>query len=1345
MLRQSRRLLAKKKKGTRKTTGYSAQTEQFVDISGNVVDLASYEQPRQAHSPVQSSTPRPASKYVNKRRANRLKEFRAQQPQIKGGYQQPWNGYGFFDHHPNPVHDLTHEEIEEYIQGTEYTELPEVKGKNEDWPRLPHDVDLIETQTTGFEHSTPLFKEEPWAKELAEGERHHSYMGDDGYDIDLTKPGALEAYQADIDEYDGDLAHVPIRAAPQFEVINQVKWVDGKWVKSIDPNFKRMPHSAFVADYSETQVGTALLDPDLDLGESGDGGYAAELARFGAMTSSSAGVDPSDVIKEEDIDTINLIEGGVSLKPKVIDVTHTTTTTLTPGDDALLETTTMTTTTSTTTTTAAGTPSTQQLPEGQLQSEPQEADMFADLMSVQGEAIVSSTHTSSEVEGNINGVPIDALNNQQIVDPTAVTVEHENHVFSGLYPRQSDEEMSEFERDRLARCLEMHQKHNVPLSHAGVDPYSNNAFLRRKNPFNTRADDEVGRKHDLSVEFKLRQQLKLGYDADKVSRPMYRSPESISTPVRGLISEPHRRIMNTSMSPNVLKNTDLFPDGFLEGNGWKMYGDTKYTASPLNTRSAGFFNQIAGNSLSAHYGGFCTESKYQAYKAGEELRLKLYREEELQRKRKIKEEEYKKRLSGRVDDAEQQQHRVNDEKLETMRMKDFTEDEKLLSETRNTDIYLEPARVKHQEDILSIYGRNPFKIDVRYLPWRARGEAWRDIPEDQLGLRGTGHHNRAFHQEGIYGFRIHRAQMDFVRWNSFVEPFRKRMWTHFNKKISTDNFLNETFSEAELPKAGGSREAATDLKVYKKQKIPGWAFRPRLDNSGIPAVEGDSFEWNVTSVDSSNTTATSARPAWTKPSVFVRKSDAEKFALSGQRRSYSSSAISRGQRRCYNYQIHKDEEYHSSPIHRFVKKKGFTPGEYAHVEKRSKNMVPDDIMGYHVEQEEEIPEDERLKRRHRYSGRNVATAEWPLNGTAAVVIGIEGVIQKGAHVVSGSQDAVRHLKSRKIPLLFYSDGFPQWTEAEMAANLSQALGISISKEEVMLGCNSCVFHSIEEENKKKHTLVIGPKGSSRILKNAGFENVVGIDRLVQQFSGHFPGHQKAGTGARTGQYIIENIIITGVPSDWGSALQACLDVLLTKEGQGVGSKHSLMDVGDSEQHVKVFVTDPRALISSEHEVPRINSGFFVESLKMMFENCRGGRKLETINVSRLNHDVQRLIEERVLSLSKNYYKYTAEMTHIYNVTDHIHHDAVAVNTYRDSYHLRWWSVIVSTGICSDANTSLGHYSKHDLHDKHLLENLKMADRNELLAHLDDRTCDVGYVSLQMFVADLLGLEYHHHS
>ena len=1288
MLRQSKRLLVKKKKALRKTPSIPGGGDQFIDTHGNVVDLTSYQQPKTAKIITDEFSPRPPSKYINRRRANRLKEFRDQQPPIPGGHMQPWNGYGFFNHNPNPVHDLTTEELEEYVHGTEYTELPEVMGKNEDWPRLPHDINVVETETTGFEHQTQLFKEEPWANEISEGDgksRYHLYSGRDGYDIDLTRPGALEAYEADLEEF-GELSHVPIRAAPQFEVINQVRWVDGKWVKTVDPNFKRAPHSAFLTDIPDIKIGTELLDPELDLGETGDGGYAAELARFGSLSNSSAGVDPSDVIDENDMKTINYIEGGIPSKGKVIDVTHTETVeNITSGDGSEQGGGFLSTTESTTV--EINTP------------EQQETDMFTDMMSVPGEEPIKITHDAS-ITGRVNGIPINVFDNVQEVDPASVTTEHENHVFSGLYPR-GDEEMTEFERIRLARCLEMHQKHNVPLANKGVDPYSNNAFLRRNNPFNNTNDDEIGRKHDLSVEFKLRQQYKLGYDVDKQTRPMYRTPETVASPQKGVISEWHRRILWTSTLAGVDRKTDLYPDGFIDGNGSKMYGDTKYTAVNHGTHRVGYTSLFHTRSqVTPISHEFVSQEKYQAYKSGEDLRRKMIREKELERKRAIKEEEYNKRISGKAEQEANEKRIANDKILNTMRMNNFTEDELILSEVRNKDIYLEDVRSKHQEDILSVYGRNPFKIDTRYLPWRGkRGQAWRDIPEDQLQLKGTGHFTDNVHSEGIFGYKHRRAEMDHLQWDSYSDTYRQRMWDHFTKKISLDNFLNDHFTADQLPKAGSSRETSNDLKVYHKYSAPGWAFRGRLDNSQIPPTEGSDYKWNTTPLDASGIVPTE-RPASTKRSVYVRKSDAEKFALSGQRRSYSSSARSHSQRRGISYHIQKDAEFYSSPVHRMRNPtNGFVPGEYqAPDKKKTKSLIPGDISGYHIDQDEDIPEDERLKRRQKYPGRNEATAEWPLNGTAAVVVGIEGVIQKGNTMLSGTQDAVRQLKARKIPLLFYSDGFPQWTEAEMATNLSQALQISISTEEVMLGCNSCAVPVIEEKHKTKHTLVVGPKGSAQVLKKAGFNHVVSVDRIAEQFSAHLPFKKTSNNTPGTGQYIIENIIITGMPADWSAALQICLDVLLTKQGQGVGSKQSLLDVSEPAQHVGVFVTDPRRLVSTSHEVPRIHSGVFVDSLRGLFENSRAGRALKITDVSRLNTDVQSLIEKRVLSLSKDYYKHTSEMTHIYNISDHIHHDAVAANRFRDSLHLRWWSVIVSTGISDDANTAIGHFVKHDLND-----------------------------------------------
>eukprot|EP00659_Diplonema_papillatum_P012376 gene12376-19141_t len=440
----------------------------------------------------------PAHKFKNKRRESRMKEFMAQQPRVEGGEMQRWLGYGFANYDAHPLHDLTHEEIQEYVAGTEYAELPEVKGANEDWPRLPHNTEEIQMQTTGMEETAPAFEEkfDTHADVFGAPADHPTWLSepekDSPYDVDLTKG----------EEYEREYSYAHIRGSPKFESLSQMRYVDGKWVGVRDTRMKPMPHRGFLTDI-KTAVGTEVVDPDLDLGPTGDGGYQHELARFAALTNAHAGADAGP------LDPLS-IPAAASAEQPVPDHLRTLTHVLhdhsNPEDDMPEGTTTL-------IPAGSGPPSDAQpaaaslldvegdplglvaAPEQAAAEQPAAApethddypymyhptegrvhaakkdvapaDSWEDtdfLMEVDGET--PGPARAASAEGLVNGVPVNALDTERrLVEPQMVSDEHEHHVFSGLYARPLSVPMSDFEKERLARCLEQHQKMGVPLAY----------------------------------------------------------------------------------------------------------------------------------------------------------------------------------------------------------------------------------------------------------------------------------------------------------------------------------------------------------------------------------------------------------------------------------------------------------------------------------------------------------------------------------------------------------------------------------------------------------------------------------------------------------------------------------------------------------------------------------------------------------------------------------------------------------------------------------------------------------------------------------------------------------------
>ena len=358
-----------------------------------------------------------------------------------------------------------------------------------------------------------------------------------------------------------------------------------------------------------------------------------------------------------------------------------------------------------------------------------------------------------------------------------------------------------------------------------------------------------------------------------------------------------------------------------------------------------------------------------------------------------------------------------------------------------------------------------------------------------------------------------------------------------------------------------------------------------------------------------------------------------------------------------------------------------------------------------------IPDDKILQLRAQFP-KDVPVG-YPTHGTTGVVMTVDGVLQRGGVVIPGVTDAIvwlfflmcirggtsiliffflmfplqKLLHTNDIPTLFVSSGYPEWTEAAFADNLSQALKSTVTKDEVVLGARSLLSH-IGGNLKDKPTLVIGPKGSVAQMRKDGFVKAVGVDGISESFPHHVPRRWKGQPGqAKTAtKYVIDNIIIVGEPEDWQTSLQICIDVLTSD--RETGEVASLRGLNDSDQGCSVYVTDERLVFSGAHTVPRLAAGSFVDSLKAIYASVNVNRALRVTNYGRLNPSAQTYIQTRLADLSKNM-GHTAPMEYIYSLTDNLHHDAAAVGSFRDANHDKWWSILLGSGVTNDGNKVTG--------------------------------------------------------
>eukprot|EP01064_Diplonema_japonicum_P002332 TRINITY_DN1147_c3_g1_i1.p1 TRINITY_DN1147_c3_g1~~TRINITY_DN1147_c3_g1_i1.p1 ORF type:complete len:435 (+),score=60.36 TRINITY_DN1147_c3_g1_i1:28-1305(+) len=385
-----------------------------------------------------------------------------------------------------------------------------------------------------------------------------------------------------------------------------------------------------------------------------------------------------------------------------------------------------------------------------------------------------------------------------------------------------------------------------------------------------------------------------------------------------------------------------------------------------------------------------------------------------------------------------------------------------------------------------------------------------------------------------------------------------------------------------------------------------------------------------------------------------------------------------------------------------------------------------------------IPEEEKLKMRSQHY--RSASDKWPHEGVSGVIMNVDGVLQRGGKVLPVVQQAVRSLSNNHIPTLYYSDGYPEWTESGFAQNLSQALGTHVTNEEVVLSGDS-LSRYLAGEYREKTVLVIGPRGTVTSMRQKGFSKAVSVEGLVKSRPLQTTRAQSA-LPSETGSekpYQIDAVFIMGEPVDWGSSLQVCMDVLQSKAGLITGESGVLRGLHDALQPVPVFSFDARKFTATAYDVPRLGCAAFTEALSVIYRSSNANRALNVTNYNRLSPSSQAYLAARIASVSSSM-GHTLPMSHIYNITDNPENDGVGVSLARERDH-RWWNIVVATGVCRDGNAITGSHSYYDLIKTQDEAVLSYPDRKSLCYHLDARRADAAYLSLPMFVCDLLGMEY----
>ena len=296
--------------------------------------------------------------------------------------------------------------------------------------------------------------------------------------------------------------------------------------------------------------------------------------------------------------------------------------------------------------------------------------------------------------------------------------------------------------------------------------------------------------------------------------------------------------------------------------------------------------------------------------------------------------------------------------------------------------------------------------------------------------------------------------------------------------------------------------------------------------------------------------------------------------------------------------------------------------------------------------------------------------QWPLHGTAGVVLDIDGVVYRSKKIISGSDEAIRLLHELKIPFCFMTNG-GGFTEAERAAQLSQLLMCPICEDQIIMAHSP--LHLLAPRYARKNVLILGPENCCRVAQRYGFDGAISSEEFMRQHPELVPLRDwPEGTPlSPRGTVPYPEIDAVFQFTDAANAfhdIQLVLDVLTSPHGR-IGKFVS------REQTVPFFNSADDLLWATDAPLPRLGQGAFREMLASVFESVTG-TNMQVVQLGKPRAIAYAYAERRLASIASRLGWNSAEMRNIFMVGDNLETDIIGANARGG----KWVSVHVLSGV-----------------------------------------------------------------
>ncbi|CAC9546773.1 conserved hypothetical protein [Leishmania infantum JPCM5] len=295
--------------------------------------------------------------------------------------------------------------------------------------------------------------------------------------------------------------------------------------------------------------------------------------------------------------------------------------------------------------------------------------------------------------------------------------------------------------------------------------------------------------------------------------------------------------------------------------------------------------------------------------------------------------------------------------------------------------------------------------------------------------------------------------------------------------------------------------------------------------------------------------------------------------------------------------------------------------------------------------------------------------QWPLHGSAGLVLDIDGVVYRSHRLIPGADTAIRKLSTLRIPFVFMTNSGHK-SEADKAEELSALLGCDIRANQVLLAHSP--MRLLAPEYGEERVLVVGAPRCANIAREYGFRRAISVQQYQCEHPEMVPfkkwGNLKRAAPGTVPFPAIGAILQMSDPEDAFNDIQTVLDVLLAPGGQ-VGPYVS------GAQTTPYFAAADDLLWATEAPLPRLGQGAFREMLASVYESVTGqGMQLQQYGKPRAI--AYAFAEKRLREVSAALGWDPNQFRSIFMIGDNIESDIVGANAAGGL----WTSVHVLSGI-----------------------------------------------------------------